>query len=214
MPDDWRVGLVYQIFKKSDKAICSNYRGITLLNIAYKILSIILLFKRINIYTEEVLGEYQCGFRPTRSTTDQIFVVRQTLEKCYEYKTDLHMLFVDFQGAFDSINRKQIYAALESSGVPNKLIKLVKMTLNKSQAKVVVEKKLTRSITVSSGVRRGDSLSTVLFNLVLHKTIKRIEVKGTIVHKSKQVYGYADDIALIGRNLTALKELYRELQEE
>jgi hypothetical protein len=39
-------------------------------------------------------------------------------------------------------------------------------------------------------------------------------VKGTIVHKSKQVYGYADDIALIGRNLTALKELYRELHEE
>jgi hypothetical protein len=63
-------------------------------------------------------------------------------------------------------------------------------------------------------VRQGDSLSAVLFNLVLHKAIKHMEVKGAIVHKSKQVSGYADDIALIGRNLTALKELYRELQEE
>jgi sorting nexin-29 len=107
------------------------------------------------------------------------------------------MLFVDFRQEFDSINHKQIYAALESFGVPNKLIKLVKMTLNKSQAKVEVGNQLTRSITVLSGVRQGDSLSAVLFNLVLHKAIRHMEVKGTIVHKSKQVYGYADDIALI-----------------
>jgi sorting nexin-29 len=177
MSDEWRIGLVYQIFKKGDKTVCPNYRGITLLNISYEILSTI-LFKRINLYTEEVLGEYQCGFRPNRSKIDQIFVIRQTLEKCYEYKTDLHMLFVDFRQ--DSINRKQIYAVLESFGVPNKLIKLVKMTLNKSQEKVLVGNQLTRSIPVSSAARQGDSLSAVLFNLVLHKAIKHMEVKGTI----------------------------------
>jgi hypothetical protein len=63
-------------------------------------------------------------------------------------------------------------------------------------------------------VRQGDSLSAVLFNLVLQLAIKHMEMKGTIVHKSKQENGYADDTALIGRNLTALKELHRELQEE
>jgi hypothetical protein len=121
MPDEWRIGLVCPIFKKGDKTMCSNYRSINLLNITYKILST-KLFKRININAEEVLGEYQCGFRPNRSTIDQIFVIRQTLEKCYEYKTDRHMLFVDFRQAFNSINHKQIYAALGSFGVPNKLI--------------------------------------------------------------------------------------------
>jgi hypothetical protein len=60
--------------------------------VIYKILSNIIL-KRLNVYAEEIVGEYQCVFWPNRNTIDQIFVMRQTMEKCYEYNTDLHMFF-------------------------------------------------------------------------------------------------------------------------
>jgi hypothetical protein len=49
--------------------------------------------KRLSTYTEEIIEEYQCEFRPDRSTIDQIFVMRQVMEKCYEYNIDLHILF-------------------------------------------------------------------------------------------------------------------------
>jgi len=42
-------------------------------------------------------------------TTDNICIFRPTIEKAYEYKIYLHVLFVDFKQAFDSIERIKIY---------------------------------------------------------------------------------------------------------
>jgi sorting nexin-29 len=93
MPDDWKVGLIVSLFKKGNKMRCENYRGITLLNVAYKILSSIIL-EQLKEYSEKILGEYQYGFRPRRRTMDQTFVVRQILEKFYAHDIDLHLLFI------------------------------------------------------------------------------------------------------------------------
>jgi sorting nexin-29 len=107
MPNDWKVGLIVSLFKKGDKMKCENYRGITLLNVAYKILSSFILVW-LKEYLEEILGEYQCSFRPQRRTTDQIFVVRQIVEKFCMPDIDLHLLLIDFKKAFDSINQKKL----------------------------------------------------------------------------------------------------------
>ena len=108
MPDEWKVGLIIPIFKTGNKMKYENYQGITLLNVAYKILSSIIL-EQLKEYSETILGEYQCGFRPQRRTTDQIFVVRQILENFYAHYIDLHLLFIDFKKAFDSINQKKLF---------------------------------------------------------------------------------------------------------
>jgi hypothetical protein len=67
------------IHKRGDKTDCNNYRGISLLSTAYKILSNILL-ARLTPYVSEVIGDHQCGFLRNRSTIDQIFYIRQILE--------------------------------------------------------------------------------------------------------------------------------------
>jgi hypothetical protein len=55
---------------------------------------------------DEIIGDHQCGFRRNRSTTDQIFCIRQILEKKWEYNETVHQLFVDFKKAYDSVRRE------------------------------------------------------------------------------------------------------------
>ena len=56
---------------------CSNNRGITLLSIAGRILTRVLLDMLIPTKAQENTPESQCGFRSNRGTTDMIFVPRQ-----------------------------------------------------------------------------------------------------------------------------------------
>jgi sorting nexin-29 len=128
-------------------------------------------------YSEEILGECQCGFRPGRRTTDQIFKVRQILEKFYAHDIDLHLLFIDFKKAFDRKKKKKLLELLVSFGIPRKIERLIKMTLEGAQAKVIVDGKISNTFFIDIGVRQGDGLSATLFNLVLHKTLKKFGTK-------------------------------------
>jgi len=212
MPKEWNNGLIFSIFKKGDKLECDNYRGITLLNIAYKVLSNIIM-NRINFFAEEILEECQCGFRCGRGTTEQIFIIRQLMEKCFEFNTELHFLFVDFKQAFDSINRIELINAIESFGIPKKLVRLVNMAMENNKAKVIIDGNVGKDFDVKQGVRQGDGLSAVLFNLALDKVIKELKLKGNILYKSKQACVYADDIALIARNVASLQEMLVTIKE-
>jgi sorting nexin-29 len=69
LPEEWHTAIICPIHKKGDKLQCSNYRGISLLNVCFIILTNV-LHKRLEPYAEEILGDYQCGFRRGRSTTD------------------------------------------------------------------------------------------------------------------------------------------------
>jgi hypothetical protein len=68
------------VHKKGDKTDCNNYRGISLLSTSYKILSNVLL-SRLVPYIDEIIGDHQCGFQRNKSTTDQIFCIRQIREE-------------------------------------------------------------------------------------------------------------------------------------
>ena len=127
LPEEWKEPIIVPIHKKGDKTDCNNYRGIFLLPTTYKILSNILL-SRLIPYAKEIIGDYQCGFRRNRSTTDHIFCTRQVLEKKWEYNEEFHQLFIDFEKAYDSVRREILYKILIEFGIPRKLVSLIKMS--------------------------------------------------------------------------------------
>ncbi|CAE1309458.1 unnamed protein product [Acanthosepion pharaonis] len=78
VPDDWRHAVLLPFFKKGDRMVCSNYRGISLLNVAAKTFAVLLL-KRFQTARDARTRPTQCGFRPGKGCVDQIFNLRRTL---------------------------------------------------------------------------------------------------------------------------------------
>jgi len=119
------------IYKKDDKADCSNYQGILLLSSSYRILFYILLLQ-LTLYIDKIIGNNWCEFQHNRSTTDQIFCIHQTLKKELEYNGTVHQLFIDSEKAYDSVRREVLCNILTEFGIPMKLVWLIKMCLNET----------------------------------------------------------------------------------
>jgi sorting nexin-29 len=103
-------------------------------------------------YVETTIGDYQCGYHGEWSTVDQIFTIRQILEKCAEHGKDTHHLFIDFKAAYDSIDRRNLYAAMKEMNILKKLIVLVKAMMNNTQCRDKIQNRLSEPITVKNGV--------------------------------------------------------------
>jgi sorting nexin-29 len=78
-PTQWEERLICPTYKKGDQMTCENSCGISLLNIAYEVFSVF-LFQRLQPIVETSIGNYQCGFRPGKSTSDHFHSVRQLPE--------------------------------------------------------------------------------------------------------------------------------------
>ena len=60
-------------------------------------------------------------------------------------------------------------------------------------------------------MRQGDPLSAAIFNIILDSVIKKLNLRGDVSLKLKQIVAYADDVALLARFLKALKEIFHKL---
>jgi sorting nexin-29 len=113
MPREWETGMVINIHKRGTKRKCENYRGITLLPTAYRLFANIMK-NRLNEHLEDEMVEEQCGFRKGHSFTDAIFTVQQIIEKRKEQNLPLFVLFIDYEKAYDNVNRDKLWEMMEN----------------------------------------------------------------------------------------------------
>ncbi|KAI8515959.1 hypothetical protein Bbelb_067720 [Branchiostoma belcheri] len=189
MPSDLRDATIIALYKnKGQKSDCGNYRGISLLSIAGKILARILLNRLISNVSESNLPEAQCGFRPGRSTTDMVFALRQVQEKCIEQRKDLFAVFIDLTKAFDSINREALWTILTKLGCPKKFTTLVRLFHDNMTAQVLIGGDFSKPFNITTGVKQGCVLAPVLFNLfftqVLLHAVKDLDLGVYIKYRS------------------------------
>ena len=78
VPQGWKYATIKVLHKEKNRTECSNYRGLSLVAHAGKVF-LKIVANRLGDFCEEagILPEEQYGFRPQRSTTDMMFVVRR-----------------------------------------------------------------------------------------------------------------------------------------
>jgi len=166
------------------------------------------LLSRLTPYAKEIIGDHQCGFRRNRSTIDHIFCIRQILEKKWEYNEEVYQLYIDFKKAYDSVRREVLYKILIEFGIPKKLVRLIKMNLNKAYSRVRVDKKVSDRFPIRNGLKQGDALSPMLFNFALKYAIRRVQANqdGLKLNGKHKLLAYADDVNTLGGSIHTLKE--------
>jgi hypothetical protein len=86
--------------------------------------------------------------------TDQIFYIRQILEKKWECNGTVHQLFIDFKKAYDSIRREVLYSILIESGIPGKLVGLIQMCLNETNSTMHIGRYQSDKFPIHNGLKQ------------------------------------------------------------
>ena len=175
LPADLRDALIVTIFKKGDRAECGNYRGISLLSIAGKIFTRVLLNRLLPVADGVLLPESQCGFRPGRSTIDMIFAARQLQEKCQEQNAPLYFAFFDLVKAFDTVQRDTLWKILRRFGCPEKLVTMIRLFHDDMEAAVICGDSKSKSFPVRTGVKQGCVIAPTLFSLFLAAMLEYVD---------------------------------------
>ena len=127
VPQQRKYAIIMVLHKKKDRTECGNYRGISLVAHAGKIL-LKIIARRLSEYCERVgiLPEEQSGFRPNRSTTDMMFVIRRLQELARKKRIPLYVCFIDLTKAYDSVDRTLLWTVLARFGVPQNMISVIR----------------------------------------------------------------------------------------
>ena len=209
VPNDWRCGLIIRLPKKGNLMECGNWRGITLLPVAAKVLGKVII-TRIRDKVDTWLRQEQAGFRRGRGTIEQIFILRNIIEQVIEWNANLYVCFVDFEKAFDSIDRGILWEIMREYGIPSKLITMVKAMYEQSKCAVVDGSGCYDWFDVKTGVKQGCCMSGFLFLLVIDWVMRRTSegrrtgIRWQFENKLEDL-DFADDVALVASRIVDMQ---------
>ena len=178
-PKQSQTSVIIPIYKKGDKRKCTNYRGIFLIRAPGKVYANC-LEKKCREIVEPKLTDAQCGFRPGRSTMDQIFALQRIFEKSWEYAKEVNACFVDLEKAYDRNPRDKLWAVPLQHGIDSQLLTAIKSLYMHFKVCVRLNSATTKLFRESVGLWQGCSLSPIPFLIYMDRIVKNSKSCGGV----------------------------------
>lgn len=186
------------------------WRGIAKKSVCYKLLAGILT-RRLTEFLEnlDVIPMEQHGFRSEHSTTTACRILLSDIDKTLSKpKSFIYAVFVDYKAAFDSAPRDKVLQTLADVGTPVQILKLLSAILQANTITIDDGVSELPPFGQTSGLAQGDSLSPVLFSVLLKDLPSRVRGARNLT----RVILYADDLVVYGRSRFHVQQALHRLQ--
>jgi len=198
-------GVITLIPKLKEANQIQQYRPICLLNVVFKIFSKTLMM-RVESVLERIISKGQTAFLKGRSIMEGTMSLHEVIHDTKVKKKDGLVLKLDFEKAYDKISWKFLFECLSQRGFPEKWCIWIKEVVTSGTLSVKVNDMVGPYFTSGKGVRQGDPLSPLLFNIAADALAKMIQmgqqnqlIKGLIpeyIEGGLALLQYADDTIL------------------
>jgi hypothetical protein len=148
----------------------------------------------------------QSAFLPGRYILEGVIVLHETIHELKIKKQKGIILKLDFEKAYDKVNWDFLQQVLRMKGIPNLWCQWMERVVSKGSLCVQVNEGLGHFFQTKKGLRQGDPLSPIVFNLVVDMLVVLIERSKSmslfdglvphLVEESLSILQYADDTIL------------------
>jgi len=121
---------------------------------------------KLQNYSETFMTETQNGFPKGRSCTEPKFCLKLLIEKRREFNLETHLLFIDYEKAFENIQRQFLFNILKSRHIPDTVLKAIVDIYTQNKILIKFNNKLSKPVEINKGLRQCCPLSPTLFNLL------------------------------------------------
>ena len=176
-PFSWSRTLISLIPKPNrDLADIANWRPITLSNCDVKIFSR-MLTTRLAAIMPSLIDPAQAGFIKGRQAADVAMVLKTVLTHAHDHDVPGALVFLDQEKAYDRISYSYLFAVLSRFGFPSSLHHAFAATFHNSFTFLLDDGHPVGPIPVGCGVRQGDPLAPLLFNLCFEPLLVAMRVR-------------------------------------
>jgi len=217
-PKSWRKTVMVLLFKKGEATSLENWRPLSLVNCDAKIYTK-LFANRLRDMLPTLVGKHQTGFIQGRSILDNGLTMANMMDWAKAQRLPHACVLLDQAKAYDRIHRKFLLSTLRHMNFPDTFIKSISSLFFTTQVHLNINGYIAPPFTQARGLRQGDPLSPLLFNLAFEVFLAAVQasemIKGIKISDDLwiKLIAYADDLAVYVASYEEWQELKRIFDE-